>query len=57
MLLLDTRLLPVSEAINRLSAAMEITDLSVQEPTTEELVLKLYETFHIASDSKGGAAQ
>ncbi|MBS5586496.1 MAG: ATP-binding cassette domain-containing protein, partial [Clostridiales bacterium] len=54
VLLLDAGLLPVSEAIGRLSASMELTDLSVQEPTTEELVLKLYESFHIASDSKGG---
>lgn len=56
-MLLDTQRLSVSEAISRLSQAMELTDLSVQEPTTEELVLNLYEAFHIASDSKGGGTQ
>lgn len=43
----DTGVLPVSAAIEALSRAVEIRDLSVQDATAEELVARLYEEFHI----------
>ena len=43
----DTGVLPVSAAIEALSRAVEIRDLSVQDATAEELVAHLYEEFHI----------
>ena len=43
----DTELLSVSEAIAHLAREAEILDLSVSGATAEELVLSLYEEFHI----------
>ena len=43
----DTSILSVSEAIAHLAREAEIKDLSVSGATAEELVLSLYEEFHI----------
>ena len=43
----DTSILSVSEAIAHLAREAEILDLSVSGATAEELVLSLYEEFHI----------
>ena len=43
----DTSLLSVSEAIAHLAREAEILDLSISGATAEELVLSLYEEFHI----------
>lgn len=43
----DTRVLPVSQAIAALSQQAEVTDLSVEGTTAEELVVSLYQEFKI----------
>jgi ABC-2 type transport system ATP-binding protein len=43
----DTTVLPISKAIEVLSAGADITDLSVAGITAEELVVSLYEEFRI----------
>ena len=43
----DTNVLPVSKAIEYLSAGADIKDLSVAGTTAEELVISLYEEFQI----------
>lgn len=43
----DTAVIPVSRAIERYSAAVSITDLSVEGTTAEELVVSLYKEFAI----------
>jgi len=43
----DTEILSVSRAIVALTACAEVTDLSVEGATAEELVVSLYEEFHI----------
>jgi ABC-2 type transport system ATP-binding protein len=43
----DTEILSVSSAIERLSRSAEIKDLSVAGPTAEEMVVSLYEEFQI----------
>lgn len=43
----DTSILSVSEAIAHLAREAEIKDLSISGATAEELVLSLYEEFHI----------
>lgn len=47
VLVADTDAVSVSEVIRRLSGTAEITDLSVQGTTAEELVVSLYEEFRI----------
>lgn len=47
VLVADTETVSVSEVIRRLSETAEITDLSVQGTTAEELVVSLYEEFRI----------
>ncbi len=44
---IDTRVLSVSQAIQLLSQHAEIRDLSVSGATAEEMVVALYEEFHI----------
>ena len=43
----DTALLSVSEAMAALSQLGEVRDLTVTEPTAEELVVSLYREFHL----------
>jgi len=43
----DTDVLSVSRAIEACSAAVSITDLSVEGTTAEELVVSLYKEFDI----------
>ncbi|MFR7991214.1 MAG: hypothetical protein ACLU5F_11525 [Anaerovoracaceae bacterium] len=46
-LLVDAKILSVSQAIAYLSEHAEITDLSVSGSTTEEIVVQLYKEFRI----------
>jgi ABC-2 type transport system ATP-binding protein len=44
---LDPSALPVSEAIARLAAQTELTDVSVSGVSSEEMVASLYKEYHI----------
>ncbi|MEG1776151.1 MAG: ATP-binding cassette domain-containing protein, partial [Clostridia bacterium] len=43
----DTQALPISRAIALLSGALEVRDLCVEGVSAEEMVLQLYEEFHL----------
>lgn len=47
VLTVDTETLPVSAAIAHLSQEMDITDLSVTGASVEDMVISLYQEFHI----------
>ncbi len=44
----DLNILTVSEAITHISRQADVIDISVENPSIDELVAKLYETYHIS---------
>ena len=43
----DTQLLSLAKAIESLAKQLEVTSLTVKQPTAEELVVNLYQEFEI----------
>jgi ABC-2 type transport system ATP-binding protein len=43
----DTTQIPVSRVIARLSANLDIVDLTVEDPPVEDLVVRLYREFRV----------